>query len=153
MSARCMMWHTTMCSASSGRSASSSNPHHGVERARVLARLFCLEKSIARFSVERIQCRMPHSIPPDKVNHQQHEQRAAHQNSNGNLQTKLQVTNIGDFPHHVWPQSADQLRGKHVNANGSGVRAPRHHVVKNGSDRSVIPGHEKEGDGETDEDS
>ena len=58
---------------------------------------------------------------------------------------------IGDFPHHLRAETAKQLRGEHVDADASGVRAARHHVMKNGSDGSVIPRHEKAGNKQSDE--
>jgi hypothetical protein len=82
---------------------------------------------------------------------QKHEQRPADHDGDGNLQAKLHVVKIRDLANHVGPEPAHQLSGKHVDADGSGVRAARHHVVKNGSDGAVIPGHEKAGNEKADE--
>jgi len=51
----------------------------------------------------------------------------------GDLQAQLQVPQIGYFSDHVRAQAAEQLRGEHVHAHGSGMGAARHHVMKNGS--------------------
>src|SRR5260370_3776352 len=102
------------------------------------ARLFRLEALISRLGVKCVETGMPNPIPPDKVNYQKHEQRAANQHSDCDLQAKLQVTKIGNPPYHVRTQAADQLRGKHVHADRSGVRAARHHVMKNGGVPALI---------------
>src|SRR5260370_11723113 len=92
---------------------------------------------------------MPNPIPPDKVNYQKHEQSAANQHGNCDLQAKLQVTKIGNPPDYVRTEAADQLGGKHVDADRSGMRSPRHHVMKNGGHRPLIPRHEKDSNPET----
>lgn len=44
--------------------------------------------------MESLQRRMPHPIPPYKVNYQQHQQGSADQNGNGDLQSDLEVVKI-----------------------------------------------------------
>ena len=94
---------------------------------------------------------MANAVAPDEVNDEQHEQRAANQHGNGDLQPNLKVAEIGDFPHNGGAKPANQLRGKHVNSHRGSMRAARHHVVKDSGDWTVIPGHEEERDGEADE--
>ncbi len=88
---------------------------------------------------------MAEAVAANEVDDEEHEERAANQDGDGDLQSQLQVVKIRDFPDHVRAETAEQLRGEHVDADGSGVRATGHHVVKNGRDRAVIPGHEKAG--------
>ena len=92
---------------------------------------------------------MPNPIPPDKVNYQKHEQSAANQHGNCDLQAKLQVTKIGNPPDYVRTEAADQLGGKHVDADGSSVSALRSEIVNHRCDRAVIPRHEEARDEES----
>src|SRR5256885_2506393 len=93
--------------------------------------------------MKRFHCRMPQPIAANKVNHQQHQQRAANQHRRGNLQRDLQIALIGDFPDNLRAESADKLRREHVNADRSRVRPPRHHVVNHRRHRPVVPRHKK----------
>jgi len=86
---------------------------------------------------------MAEAVAANEVNDEEHKQSAANHDSDGDLQTELQVVEIRDLADHLRAKAAHQLRGKHVNADGSGVRSARHHVMKYGGDGTVIPGHEK----------
>src|SRR4029077_17084416 len=108
-------------------------------------------RSIARFGVESVEAGMPNPIPPDKMNSKKQEEGAENQRGDCDLQAKLQVAKIRDSSYDVRTQAADQLRSEHVNADRGGVRAPRHHVMKYGGHRPVIPGHEKESNCEADQ--
>src|SRR5713226_2303687 len=91
---------------------------------------------------------MAQAVAANEVDDEEHQQGAAYQDGDGDLQAQLQVTKIRNPSHHVRAETAEQLRCEHVDTNGSGVSAARHHVVKNGSDGAMIPRHEKTGDGE-----
>ena len=94
---------------------------------------------------------MAEAVAANEVNDEEHKQSAANHDSDGDLQTELQVVEIRDLADHLRAKAAHQLRGKHVDADGSGVRSARHHVMKNGGDGAVIPGHEKAGNEEAHE--
>src|SRR5713226_8037533 len=87
--------------------------------------------SVIGFRVKRVEGGMANTVAANEVDDQEHEQGAANQDGDGNLQAQLQVTKIRNSSHHVRAETADQLRGEHVDAHGSGVGAARHHVVKN----------------------
>ena len=94
---------------------------------------------------------MAEAIAANEMNDQEHKQRAANHDGDGDLQTQLQVVEIRDLADHLGAKAAHQLRGKHVNADGRGVRSAGHHVMKNGGDGAVIPRHEKAGNEEAHE--
>src|SRR6266403_2621082 len=116
---------------------------------RASARLFCLHESVAGFRVESVEGLVTDTIPPDEVDDEEHEQRSADHDRDGELQPHLQVAEIRDLADDVRSKPANQLCREHIDADGSGMRAAGHHVVKHGSDGAVIPGHEKEGNGKT----
>src|ERR1700687_1043436 len=91
---------------------------------------------------------MAEAVAANEVNDEEHKQSAANHNSDGDLQTELQVAKIRDLANHLRDKDAHQLRGKNVDADGSVVRASGHHVMKIGGDGAVIPGHEKAGNEE-----
>src|SRR6266436_200493 len=94
---------------------------------------------------------MAQAVAANEVDDEEHEQGGAYQDGDGDLQAQLQVTKIRNPSHHVRAETAEQLRCEHVDTNGSGMSAARHHVVKNGSDGAMIPGHEKTGDRKSDQ--
>jgi len=67
--------------------------------------------------VEYIQRGMAEPVAANEVNHQKHEQRAANQNGNSDLQAELKIVQIGNFAHNLGAQAADQLRRKHIHTN------------------------------------
>jgi len=77
---------------------------------------------------------MTNAIAPDEVNDQKHEQRSADHDRDRDLQANLQIAEIRDLADDVRSKPADQLCCEHVDADGSGMRAAGHHVVKYGSD-------------------
>src|ERR1700737_2180077 len=86
---------------------------------------------------------MAQAVAANEVNHQEHQQAAANHHGNCDLQTKLHVVKIGNSAYQLRTKSPYKLRDKHVHADGGRMRPPRHHVVNNGGDRAVIPGHEE----------
>lgn len=111
-----------------------------------------MRELVGVFGVEGFEMRMAEAIAPDEMNHQNHKQGAAHEHGDGELQTDLKIAKIGNFADNLGTESADELRREHVDADGSGVSAAGHHIVNDGGDRTVIPGHEKSGDEKTGED-
>src|SRR5207302_2047063 len=99
--------------------------------------------SVAPFGMESVERWMAEAVAANEVDNQKHQQRAANHDRHSDFQPELHVVKIGDFPNHVRTESAEQLRGEHVNTDASGVRSARHHVMKNGSDGAVVPGHKK----------
>src|SRR5713101_4723711 len=86
---------------------------------------------------------MLQAIAANEMNHQEHQQAAAHHHRDCDLQGELHVVKVGNSAHQLRAESANQLRDKHVDADGSGMRPPRHHVVNDRSHWAVIPGHEE----------
>src|SRR6266852_2579603 len=119
---------------------------------RASVRLFCLHQAVAGFRVESVEGLVTDAIPPDEVDDEEHEQRSADHDRDGELQPHLQVAEIRDLADDVRSKPANQLCRKHVDTDGSGMCAARHHVMKHGRDGAVIPGHEKESNGKTNED-
>ena len=94
---------------------------------------------------------MAEAVAPDEVDYQKHQKRSADHDGDRNLQTELQVVKVGNSADNVRAEAAKQLRGEHVDTNGSGMSAAGHHVVQNSSNRPVIPGHKKTGNEEAGE--
>src|SRR5229473_58242 len=101
------------------------------------------EELVAGLGAERIETRMLQAIAANEMNHQEHQQAAAHHHRDRDLQGELHVVKVGNSAHQLRAESANQLRNKHVDADGGGMRPTRHHVVNDGGDRPVIPGHEE----------
>src|SRR4030088_85558 len=91
-------------------------------------------ESVAGFGVERGERRMAEAVAANEVNDEEDKQSAANHDSDGDLKRELQVEKIRDLADHLRAKASYQLRGKHVNADGSGVRSAGHHVMKNGGD-------------------
>jgi hypothetical protein len=72
-----------------------------------LARLFCFAGSVAGLSVENIQSRMAEAIAAYEVNDEKHQQCAANQDGDGDLQTELKIVKIRDSADHVGAEAAD----------------------------------------------
>src|SRR6266436_41708 len=116
---------------------------------RASVRLFCLHQAVAGFRVESVEGLVTDAIPPNEVYDEKHEQRPTDHDRDGQFQPHLQVAEIRDLADDVRSKPANQLCCEHVDADGSGMCAAGHHVVKYGSDGAMVPGHEKEGDGKT----
>src|SRR6266849_6997280 len=132
---RCQAWTT-------GGTANPGCAFNGAARKR-------REELVAGLCAERVEARMLQAVPANEMNHQEHQQAAAHHHRDCDLQGELHVVKVGNSAHQLRAESANQLRDKHVDADGSGMRPPWHHVVNDGGNRAVIPGHEKGGQRES----
>src|SRR6266851_1385787 len=126
---RCQAWTT-------GGTANPGCAFNGAARKRQ-------GELVAGLWAERVEARMLQAVPANEMNHQEHQQSAAHHHRDCDLQGELHVVKVGNSAHQLRAESANQLRDKHVDADGSGMRPPRHHVVNDGSHWAVIPGHEE----------
>src|SRR6266403_6314944 len=88
---------------------------------------------------------MPQAVAANEVNYQEHQQTAGDHHGDGNLQAELHVVEVGNSTNELRAKSSDKLGNKHIDANGSRVRAARHHVVNYSRNRAVVPGHEESG--------